>query len=105
MQEIRVVDKKDRNGNPLVIGFAQFETVHQAAAALKTLQVSKQPQRISGPASGPPSFTHQQVLHCAQPLKMIIACYILVQHQGVCHVLLSCVIQLPWSELFVTCDM
>ena len=52
MQEIRVVDKKDRHGNPLVIGFAQFETVHQAAATLKTLQVSKQSQSISGSTCG-----------------------------------------------------
>ena len=37
---MRVVEKKDKHGAPLVIGFAEFETAHQAHAALKTLQAS-----------------------------------------------------------------
>ena len=33
-----MVEKKDKHGNPLIIAFAEFETPHQAAASLKTLQ-------------------------------------------------------------------
>ena len=37
---MRIVEKKDKHGSPLVIGFAEFDNAHQANAALKTLQVS-----------------------------------------------------------------
>lgn len=32
------MEKKDKHGAPLVIGFAEFENAYQAHAALKTLQ-------------------------------------------------------------------
>lgn len=33
-----MVEKKDKNGKPLLIAFTEFETPHQAAASMKTLQ-------------------------------------------------------------------
>ena len=38
LQEMRMVEKKDKNGKPLLIAFAEFETPHQAAASMKVLQ-------------------------------------------------------------------
>ena len=34
------MEKKDKHGAPLVIGFAEFDNAHQANAALKTIQVA-----------------------------------------------------------------
>ncbi len=40
MQEMRLVERKDKNGTPLVIGFAEFVDAQHANVALKALQVS-----------------------------------------------------------------
>lgn len=51
LQEIRVVEKKDKHGNPLVLSFVEFETPVQAHAALKTLQVKQGFPSMVNPAS------------------------------------------------------
>ena len=39
VQEMRLVERKDKNNSVLVIGFAEFSDAHRANVALKALQV------------------------------------------------------------------
>lgn len=59
-QEMRIVERKDKNNTPLVIGFAEFTDAHRANVALKALQVSNSSHSFNGPCTKIPEFLHSK---------------------------------------------
>jgi hypothetical protein len=66
---MRIVERKDKNGTPLVIGFAEFSDTHRANVALKALQVGNSSHSDFAPA---PRI--MECLHALHPNMGVCVC-------------------------------